>query len=136
MAKAINWPAAYRNEILGEDTDTLRCAVRLGTLYYDNRFWADGEVVDIRVNHLKVRKGIVHGDLKACPIQDLTPAELAALKSDLKTPEALATFLATTYNQPVDLQTVVTLVFYRNLPVVPEEIETPEDARPETEAPA
>ena len=64
MAKAINWPTQFRDEVLGEDTDTLRCALRLGTLYYDNQYWVPDAVVDIRVNHLKIRKAKIAGDLK------------------------------------------------------------------------
>lgn len=131
MAKAINWPQAYRTEVLAEDCDTERCAFRLGNLYYDNCYWVDGEVVDIRVNHLKVRKALVVGDLKQCPVGQLGAREWNAQKSDLKSVSAVLAFLSRTYDQPVDENTLVTVVYYKNMPVVPEEMEEPDDIRPQ-----
>jgi len=127
MAKAINWPAEFRDEVMGEDTEALRCAVRLGTLYYNDRYWAPDEVVDIRVGHLKIRKGQVVGDLKACALKDLSAEDLACQKRSLRTIPELVAFLARTYQQPVTPETVVTVVYYRNLPLVPEEVEVQDD---------
>lgn len=127
MAKAINWPSAFRDEILAEDCEALRSACRLGTLYYENRYWVPDEVVDIRVNHKKIRKAKVVGDLRQCALKDLTPEDFQRLKSTLKSAEALRQFLAETYAQPVDADTLITLVTYQNLPVVPEEIEAQDD---------
>lgn len=130
MAKAINWPQEFRDEVLAEDCDTLRCALRLGRLYYDNHYWVEGEVVDIRVEHLKVRKGTVQAPLKLCPIQDLSDTDRRGLKQRLGTQKDIIDFLTQTYQQPVEPTTEVTVVYYKNLPVVPEEMETPDDIRP------
>lgn len=123
MAKAINWPSDFREEILAEDIVQERIALRLGDLYYNNRYWTPDEVVDIRVNQLKVRKGVIVGDLRQCAIRDLSAADLRGQKQSLREREAIAQFLAKSYGQPVDLDTLVTVVTYRNLPVIPEEIE-------------
>ncbi len=127
MAKAINWPLQFRDEVLAEDDTTLRCAVRLGELYYENRYWVPDEVVDVRVNHLKIRKGLVVGDLKKCRLAELEASDYHALKTALNTEPALMAYLSQTYNQPVDNNTIVTLVYYRNQPVVPDEVEQADD---------
>jgi hypothetical protein len=127
MAKAINWPLAFREEVLTEDTSTLRCALRLGTLYFDNRYWVPDEVVDIRVNHLKIRPASVVGDLKSCAIKDLTADDRAALKRDLSSTEAVIDFLKNTYQQSVDENTVVTVVYYKNHEIDPETLEQVDD---------
>ncbi len=127
MAKAINWPLVFREEVIAEDCDALRVACRLGSLYYENRYWVPDEIVDIRVNHKKIRKAKVVGDLRQCALKELTAEDFQRLKSTLKTPEALGRFLSETYAQPVDADTLITLVTYQNLPVVPEEIEAPDD---------
>lgn len=127
MAKAINWPQAFRTEIIAEDSSTLRCALRLGDLYFKNHFWTDGEVVDIRVNHLKVRKAQVKGELKCCPIHALTAEDYQGLKSSLKTPQTVIEFLGSTYNQSVDENTLVTVVYYTNQPVIPDEMDVQDD---------
>ncbi len=127
MAKAINWPLAFRDEVLAEDTEQTYCAFRLGRLYYDNSYWVPGEIVDIRVNHLKVRKAEVIGSLLCAPLRDLPPDVWARQKSSLQTLSAMMAFLSATYRQPVDEQTEVTVVTYRNHPVIPEELETQDD---------
>lgn len=127
MAKAINWPLAFRDEVIGEDSETLHCAFRLGSLYYENRYWVPDEVVDIRVNHKKIRKAVVVGDLKQCPIAALTDEQLRLQKTTLRTKDALIRFLSETYNQPVDEKTLVTIVTYRNQPIVTDEMEQQDD---------
>lgn len=127
MAKAINWPRAFRDEIIGEDALSERIALRLGSLYYENRYWVPDEVVDIRCDHKKIRKATVVGDLRQMPVGAFSDAEFARLKSSLKTPQAVIDFLAATYNQPVDAQTPVTVVTYRNHPLVPDEVEAQDD---------
>lgn len=127
MAKAINWPLAFRDEVIAEDCEELRCAFRLGELYYENRYWVSDEVVDIRVNHKKIRKAQVVGDLRRQAIRDLDEAELNRQKTTLRSREALIRFLAETYNQPVDENTLVTIVTYKNQPVIPEEMEQQDD---------
>jgi hypothetical protein len=127
MAKAINWPLQFRDEVIAEDCETARCAFRLGDLYYENRYWVPDEVVDIRVDHKKIRKAVVVGDLRRCAIRDLSPEDLRCQKRMLQTKEAVIRFLAETYNQPVDENTPVTIVSYKNQPVIAEEMEAQDD---------
>lgn len=127
MAKAINWPQQFRDEVIDEDSQSERIALRLGDLYYQNRYWVPDEVVDIRVNHKKIRKAVVMGDLRQCAIRDLTEDDLKRLKQSLQSREAIIHFLSETYNQPVNEQTLVTVVTYRNQPLVPEEMEVQDD---------
>jgi hypothetical protein len=127
MAKAINWPLQFREEVIAEDCESEYCAFRLGDLYYENRYWVPDEVVDIRVNHKKIRKGVVVGDLRRCAIRELSPEDLRRQKRALQTREAVIRFLAETYNQPVDENTPVTIVCYKNQPVIPEEVEAQDD---------
>ncbi len=123
MAKAINWPEAFREEILKEDSETVFSAFRLGTLYYEGRYWTPNEEVDIRCEHLKLRRAIVQGDLKSCPIKALSSDDLKGQKSSLQTIPALVEFLGKNYNQPVNEETEVTVVYYKNKPVIAEEVE-------------
>lgn len=125
MGKAIHWPQVFRDEVLSEDTEAKRGAIRLGRLYFDNQYWVNGEAILIRVNHLIVRPAIVVDELKCCKIEDLTPQDYEALKSSLRNQEALMTFLAQNYNQPVNPQTEITVVYYKNLPIDPELLEEP-----------
>jgi hypothetical protein len=127
MAKAINWPQRFREEVIGEDTEQSHCAFRLGQLYYENRYWVPDEVVDIRVNHRCIRKAKVLGDLRQCTIRDLSEEDLQRQKRDLRTKAAIIQFLSETYSQPVDENTLVTIVTYQNFPVVPEEMDVQDD---------
>lgn len=123
MAKAINWPIQFRDEVLAEDCEQQRIALRLGQLYYENRYWVPDEIVDIRVDHKKIRQGRVLTELRQCPISEMSEEDFRRLKRSLQSPQAVVEFLATTYNQSVDFNTPVTMVTYQNLPVIPEEIE-------------
>ena len=127
MAKAINWPIQFRDEVIAEDCEHETIALRLGTLYYENQYWVPGEIVDIRVNHKKIRKAVVVGNLRRTTIQDLTLEDFNKLKEILKNQEAIMQFLSQTYNQPVDANTLVTIVTYLNHPVIPEEMEEQDD---------
>lgn len=127
MAKAIHWPAQFRQDVIEEPTDRLYCAVRLGRLYYDNQYWVDGEEVDIRVNHKIIRKAVVVGDLKCCPIDGLETEDYERQKNGLKTQDGLIQFLAQTYNQLVTPQTEVTVVYYQNKPIDPNLMELEDD---------
>jgi len=127
MAKAINWPRDFRDEILSEDTEKTYCALRLGTLYFENQYWVPNELVDVRVNHLKVRKAKIIGELKQSRIADLGAPEFSALKKNLQSVDAVQAYLAQTYQQPVTPESLITLVFYQNQPLVPEEIEQADD---------
>ena len=123
MAKAINWPLSFREEVIQEETDSLHLALRLGDLYYQNRYWVEDEVVDIRVNHKVIRKGVIVGDLRQMPLSQFSSEDFALLKSSLKDLSALQNFLSQTFQTEVTPETAVTLVTYRNLPVNPDEVE-------------
>ncbi len=127
MAKAINWPRVFREEVLAEDSERLFSAFRLGTLYYDGGYWMPGEEVDIRCEHLKIRRGLVQGDLKSCRIQELTTEDLSRQKSSLQNVPAVIHFLETHYNQPVTEETEITVVYYKNKPIVADEVEAEAD---------
>lgn len=128
MPKAINWPQQFRDEVIAEDTEQPHCAFRLGSLYYDNRYWVPDEVVDIRVNHRRIRKAKVLGDLRQCAIRDLSDQDLRAQKRTLQTRSAIIQFLSETYSQPVDENTLVTIVTYQNFPVIPDEMDVQDDS--------
>jgi hypothetical protein len=70
MAKAINWPLEFHEEVLSEDSDHPKIALRIGDLYFNNGYFANNEVVDIRVNHKIVRKAVITDDLKLYKIKD------------------------------------------------------------------
>ena len=127
MAKAINWPAAFRDEVIAEDTDRVFCAFRIGRLYYDGRFWSPDEVVDIRVDHRVVRKGVVQGDLKCCAIKDLLAEDFQKQKKELNSVDEVVTFLSENYQQPITPETEVTVVYYKNLPLDPDIMDVPDD---------
>jgi hypothetical protein len=123
MAKAIHWPAAFKDEVLAEPTDRVFCAFRLGAQYYEHRFWVDQEEVDIRVDHKVVRRAVVQGDLEQIPFAALTASVLAYQKQALQTLEAVRTFLSDAYQQPINDDTPITVVYYQNLPLDPDLME-------------
>ncbi len=116
MAKSINWPEVFREEILAENTTDTRLALRLGSLYYDNHYWMADERVDIRANQVKIRDALIVGDLQQRKIDELTAVDFKHLKSTLQSQAAVIAFLQDTYQTPVTAETPVTLVHYRNLP--------------------
>lgn len=126
MAKAINWPAPYRTEILEESTEQLCCALRLGNLYFEGRFWAPDEEVDIRCGHLRVRRGKVVGDMELKTLGQLEQRHFKALKTDLNSVEALIAFFKTHYDADVSNDDKVSVVFYKNLPINPEHMDAPD----------
>jgi hypothetical protein len=125
--KAINWPAPFRDEVLSESTEPIFSAFRLGRLYFDNQYWAEGETIHIRVNHKIIRLAVIKGDLKCTPIQALSPADFAAQKTGLKDVDSVVRFLSETYQKPVTPETEVTVVYYRNLPIDPDIVEKEDD---------
>lgn len=125
MAKAINWPVQYRDHIINEPSSQPYIAVRLGRLYYDNQFWVPEEVVDIRVNSLRVRRGKVLGELRCTTPGELTEDDFALLKPGIQDLESLLNFLRQTYGQSVNEDTVITVVRYSNFPVDPDLMEHP-----------
>ncbi|EKE02861.1 MAG: hypothetical protein ACD_20C00322G0004 [uncultured bacterium] len=116
MAKAINWPQEFYDEVINEDMDTPRVTLRLGTLYYDNGYYVNDETVDIRVNHKIVRKGRIIDEMSIAKIGELSDDTLSKYKSTLRDKSKVIDFLASNYKQPVDEQTVVTIVTYKNIP--------------------
>lgn len=126
MAKAINWPAPYRTEILEENTEQLCCALRLGDLYYNGRFWAPDEEVDIRCGHLRVRRGSVIGDMELITLSQLEQRHFTALKNDLNTMDDVTSFFKTHYNEDLTPESQLTVVFYKNLTAVPEDMDAPD----------
>lgn len=117
MAKAINWPKQFREAILAEDSQSVFCAIRLGELYYEGQYWVSGEEIDIRCNHLKIRRAVIVDDLKLCRIQELLVEDLTKFRAGIDTVPLVVQYLADTYNQPVNENTVVTVVYYKNLPM-------------------
>jgi len=115
MAKAINWSQEFYEEIINEDSDSLKLALRLGSLYFDNAYYADGDVVDVRVNHKIVRKARIMGDIRLSKIKDLTTENLSMCKNLLRKHADIINFLATNYNQVVGEDAVVTVIAYKNL---------------------
>lgn len=115
MSKAINWPIQYLNEVINEDSTKMKAAIRLGSIYYDHCYYVPDEVVDIRVNHKVIRQAKIQGEMKLCPLSELTETDFSALKSDLNTLQEVVEYLAKTYEEEVDGQTQVTVVYYKNL---------------------
>lgn len=126
MAKAINWPAPFRDEVLGENTEQLCCALRAGTLYFEGRFWAPNEEVDVRCGHLRVRRGTVVGDLELVKLADLKPCHYSALKQGLDNKEAVQRFFKTHYDTELSEDSELTIVFYKNLAIDPEQMDAPD----------
>jgi len=125
MAKAINWPKEFYDEIVAEDMTSPRLAVRLGSIYYDNGYYTNDEVIDVRVNHKIVRKAQITEELKLLKIKDIPAEELAKYKKGMDTKEAVINFLSKTYNQQVNEDTQVTLINYKNLDMVEPEDDDP-----------
>lgn len=121
MAKAINWPADFLDEILKENNEDIKVAFRLGSIYFDHQYYIPDEIVDIRCNHKVVRQGVIAGDMKLCKIKELTENILNKQKQSLKDTETVIKFLNDTYQQETSPETLVTVVFYKNLPLETEE---------------
>ncbi|OGI05372.1 MAG: hypothetical protein A2104_05180 [Candidatus Melainabacteria bacterium GWF2_32_7] len=126
MAKAINWPEEFYDEVINEDLDRPKIALRLGTLYYDNGYYVNGEAVDIRVNHKIVRRAKIIDEMRIAKIKELSDDILSMYKSTLREKSKVISFLASNYNKPVDEEAVVTIVIYQNIPLESnEEIDDP-----------
>jgi hypothetical protein len=119
MAKTIHWPLPFEQEVLNEDCEAWYCAIRPGRLYFDNQYWAPQEVVDIRVNHQIVRKGMVTQPLELFTFGELPAVVYQRLKPTLASPDMLKSFLESTYNRTIEAQDYVTVVTYQNLPITP-----------------
>ncbi|OGI19677.1 MAG: hypothetical protein A2287_03805 [Candidatus Melainabacteria bacterium RIFOXYA12_FULL_32_12] len=126
MAKAINWPEEFYDEVINEDLDRPKIALRLGTLYYDNGYYVNGEAVDIRVNHKIVRRAKIIDEMRIAKIKELSDDILSMYKSTLREKSKVISFLASSYNKTVDEEAVVTIVIYQNIPLESnEEIDDP-----------
>lgn len=121
MAKAINWPAEFLDEILNENEDDIKVAFRLGSIYFDHTYYIPEEIVDIRCDHKVVRQGIIVGDMKLCKINELTECILSKQKKRLQSIDAAVEFLKQTYQQDTTPETTITVVFYKNLKTETEE---------------
>ena len=117
MAKAIHWPEHFRDAIVAETPEQLCVAFRLGTLYAEGQYWQDGDVVDIRCNHLKVRRGVVVGDMTTVTVGQLTPEMLRYQKPGLQSKEAIIDFFEAHYQTHVSDDTMLSVVYYRNAPL-------------------
>ena len=125
MAKAINWPKEFYDEVMSEDMESVRIAIRPGSLYFDNSYYTPDEVVDIRVDHKIVRQGIIAGDLELVKIKDISDENLAKYKKSMSNKKNLIDFLSKNYNQQINDDDEVTLITYKNL-----EIAAPDDDDP------
>ncbi|MEI8389668.1 MAG: hypothetical protein WCG23_07250 [bacterium] len=125
MAKAINWPKEFYDEVISEDMESVRIAIRPGSLYFDNCYYTPDEVVDIRVDHKIVRQGIIVGDLELVKIKDISDENLAKYKKSMSNKKDLIDFLSKNYNQQINDDDEVTLITYKNL-----EIAAPDDDDP------
>lgn len=121
MSKAINWPEEFYNEILNENIDEPKIALRLGSLYFDNGYYTDGDIVDIRVNHKIVREAKIIGDMKLMKLKDLSPDLLSMNKKRLNQKNEIINFLEKTYNKPVNEETNITVITYSHLPLKEDE---------------
>lgn len=125
MAKAINWPEKFYDEIMAEDIDKPKIAIRIGSLYFDNGYYVNGEIVDIRVNHKIVRKGQIVEEMRITKIKDLSQNDIEMYKSTLQRKSDIIGFLSANYNQHIDEENIVTVITYKNFAI--KEGETHED---------
>jgi len=116
MAKAINWSQEFYDEVMTEDSEYPKTALRLGSIYFDNGYYVKGEIVDVRVEGKVVRNAQIIGDMELYKIKALPEDVISCYKSSLQEREKIIKFLSSNYNQPVDEETPVTVVTYRNLP--------------------
>ncbi len=115
MSKAINWPAQFYDEVTKEDLNVEKIALRLGSLYFDNEYYKEGEIVNIRVDSKIVRDAVISTKMRLMRIKDLTEELVFKYKKDIQSKDKIIDFLAKNYNESVDDDTVVTVVFYKNL---------------------
>lgn len=115
MSKAINWPSQFLNEVINENNEDLRVAFRLGSVYYDHCYYVNDDIVDIRVNHKVIRQGLIVGDLKLCKICEITDDDLKKHKMPVQSIDNLISYLSKNYNEDANSQTLVTVVYYKNI---------------------
>ena len=125
MSKAINWSKEFYDEVVSEDMESARIAIRPGNIYYENGYYTPNEIVDIRVDHKVVRKGIILGDLKLMKIKDISDESLAKYKKSMSNKQDLINFLSKNYNQQINEDNEVTLITYKNLEMEVSEYDDP-----------
>lgn len=118
MAKTINWPQQFHDEVINEVEDSIKLAIRPGRLYYDTHYYKKGDIVDIRIENTVVRRAMVHDDLKIITVKDIQQVELNLFKKSLQSKEAIINFLSERYDLCADENTEVTLIAYRNMDLV------------------
>lgn len=121
MSKAINWPEKYAEEILKENKNEIKIAIRLGTLYDENEYYKQDDIVDIRTGDKILRKAQIACPTKTTKIKNIATSDLYRLKGDLHSNDSIVKFLTDTYNKKVDEETTVTIITYKNLDIVEEE---------------
>ena len=117
VPKSINWPQEFFEEIVSEDSDQPKIAIRLGDLYFDNGYYVSGDVVDIRVDHKIARKGQIISEMRLIKIKDLSQDDFRQHKISLQNKLDLISHLTQRYSQAVDENTEITVITYKNLPV-------------------
>lgn len=117
MPKAINWAESFYDEVLSEDCESDKLAIRPGSLYFDNSYYVVGDTVDIRVNGNIIRRGIITKNMELCKIQNLSEDILSGCKSTLRQKADVISFIREYYKQEADNNSKVTLIFYKNLPI-------------------
>ncbi len=115
MSKAINWPARFYDEVTKEDVNVEKIVLRLGSLYFDNEYYKEGEIVNIRVDSKIIRDAVISTKMRLMKIKDLTEELLLKNKKDLQVKDKVINFLSKNYNESVDNETLVTVIFYKNL---------------------
>ncbi len=115
MAKAINWPEEFLEEVQLENKEELKIALRLGCVYHEQNYYHVDDIVDIRVGGKIVRKAMIPCQTKTMRIKDITTSDIYRLKEDLQNKESIVKFLSKTYNKEINEETVVTVITYKNL---------------------
>jgi len=125
MSKAINWPKEFYDEVISESMNIPRIAIRLGSVYFDNGYYTPNEIIDIRVNHKIVRKGMILGDIKLMKIKDISDEDFTKYKKSMLNKIDLINFLSKNYNQQINEDSEVTLITYKNLEIEPSDDDDP-----------
>lgn len=123
MAKAINWPQEFKNEVINEAEDSIKIAIRPGRLYHDTKYYHKGEIVHIRIDNTIIRTAVIQEEMKVCKIKDISKVDLNLLKNSLQSTESIKNFLSKRYNICIDENTEVTIITYRNLGLTDEALQ-------------
>jgi hypothetical protein len=124
MPKTINWPLSCYEAITTATPESEVLALRLGTLYYDNRYWNPGDVVDVRVNHEIMRQAEISREMRSCRIEELDEADWALLPFPCQSSADVVAFLRQTYpekhaEEPIAEASIVSVVYCRYLEMAP-----------------